>query len=96
MVQRILRKIIYQDLDPWAKEWQIEFTLTCVRFFTLYVKPGQDLYSIWQSPLECCNRERDLGVYVHGSIKVSTRMDRVVEKAVSMLVFTGMDIESKS
>jgi len=40
--------------------------------------------------------QRDLGVYVHRSLKVATQMDRAVKKAYGVLAFISRGIEFKS
>ena len=43
--------------------------------------------------LRSINRQRDLGVHVHRSLKVAMQVDKVVKKACCMLAFISQGIE---
>jgi len=53
-----------------------------------YIVNGRTLKSI--------DRQRDLAVQVHRSLKVATQVEKVVKKAYGMLAFIGWGIEFKN
>ena len=53
-----------------------------------YIVNGRTLKSI--------NRQRDLDVQVHRSLKVATQVEKAVKKAYGMLVFISRGIEFKN
>ena len=53
-------------------------------------------YTVNGRTLRSIDRQRDLGVHVHRSLKVATQVDKVVKKAYGMLAFIGRGIEYKN
>ena len=53
-------------------------------------------YTVNARTLKSIDRQRDLSVHVHRSLKVAMQVDKIVKKAYSMLAFIGQDIEYKN
>ena len=53
-------------------------------------------YTVNGRTLKSIDRQRDLGVQVHRSLKVATQVEKVVKKAYGMLAFIGRGIEFKN
>ena len=85
-----------RDLDQlgkWADEWQLAFNLDkCKVMHFSRLNQGRT-YSVNGRALGRVTEQRDLGVYVHSSLKVESQVDRVVKKAFSILGFIGQNIE---
>jgi len=50
-------------------------------------------YTVNGRTLRSINIQRDLGIQVHGSLKVATQVDKVAKKEYSMLAIIGWGIE---
>jgi len=53
-------------------------------------------YTVNGRTLQSIDRQRDLGVQVHRSLKVAMQVEKVVKKAYSMLAFIGRGTEFKN
>ena len=53
-------------------------------------------YSVNGGALGRVTEQKDLGVHVHSSLKVESKVDRVVKKAFGILGFIGQNIEYRS
>ena len=53
-------------------------------------------YTVNGRTLKSIDRQRDLGVQVHRSLKVAIQMEKVVKKAYGMLAFIGRGTEFKN
>ena len=53
-------------------------------------------YTVNGRTLKSIDRQRDLGVQVHRSLKVAMQVEKVVKKAYGMLAFIGRGIEFKN
>jgi len=51
---------------------------------------------MYSRTLKSIDRQRDLGVQVHRSLKVATQVEKVVKKEYGMLAFIGRGIEFKN
>jgi len=92
------RQRIQQDIDrlePWAERWQMEFNPDkCkVMHFGRFNVGGK--YTVNGRTLKSIDRQRDLGVQVHRSLKVATQVEKVVKKTYGMLAFISQGIEFK-
>ena len=53
-------------------------------------------YTVNSRTLKSIDRQRDLGVQVHRSLKVAMQVEKVVKKAYGVLAFIGRGIEFKN
>ena len=53
-------------------------------------------YTVNGRTLKSIDRQRDLGVQIHRSLKVAMQVEKVVKKAYGMLAFIGWGIEFKN
>ena len=53
-------------------------------------------YTVNGRTLKSIDRQRDLGVQVHRSLKVATQVEKIVKKAYGMLAFIGQGTECKN
>jgi len=90
---------LQRDLDQlgqWADEWQMEFILHKCEVMD-FGRSNQDrTCSVHGRTLvRVIEKKRSLGT-IHSSFNVQSQVDRMVEKAFSMLGFIGQNIEYKS
>ena len=90
---------IQQDIDrlvDWADRWQMEFNPDKCEVMHFGRNNVEGSYTIKGRTLRSIDTQRDLGVQVHKSLKVSVQVGNVMRKAYGMLAFIGRGIEYKS
>ncbi|MDZ1603208.1 reverse transcriptase family protein, partial [Klebsiella pneumoniae] len=90
---------LQRDLDrlqSWAEKWQMEFNPEKCEVVHFGRTNKNAKYWVNGRVLGSVEEQRDLGVYVHRSLKVATQVDRAVKKAYGVLAFINRGIEFKS
>ncbi|XP_072443501.1 RNA-directed DNA polymerase from mobile element jockey isoform X1 [Chiloscyllium punctatum] len=90
---------LQRDLDliqSWAEEWQMEFNPVKCEFVHFGRTNKKAEYWVNDRVLSKVEEQRDLGVYVHSSLKVATQVDRASKKAYGVLAYISRRIEFKS
>jgi len=93
------RQRIQQDvgrLETWAERWQMEFNPDKCEVMHFGRSNAGRKYTMNGRTLKSIDRQRDLGVQVHKSLKVATQVVKLVKKAYEMLAFIGRGIEFKN
>ena len=78
-------------METWAKRWQMEFNPDKCEVMHFGRSNTEN-----ERTLKRIDRQRDLGVQVHRSLKVAMQVEKVVKKAYGMLAFIGWGIEFKN
>ena len=90
---------LQRDIDrlhSWAERWQMEFNAEKCEVIHFGKSNRAIEYRANGRTLGSVDEQRDLGVYVHRSLKVGTQVDKVVKKAYGVLAFIGRGIEFRS
>ncbi|XP_072335049.1 multiple inositol polyphosphate phosphatase 1b isoform X1 [Scyliorhinus torazame] len=90
---------LQKDIDrmqSWAEKWQMEFNPEKCEVVHFGRTNMNVEYRVNGRVLGNVAEQRDLGVYVHTSLKVATQMDRAVKKAYGVLAFINRGVEFKS
>jgi len=90
---------LQRDLDKlqsWAERWQMEFNVEKCEVMHFGRNNKCVEYRANGRTLNSVDEQRDLGVYVHRSLKVGSQVDKVVKKAYGVLAFIGRGIEFRS
>ncbi|GCC34259.1 hypothetical protein chiPu_0012732 [Chiloscyllium punctatum] len=90
---------LQRDLDmmqSWAEEWQMEFNPVKCEVFHFGRTNKNAEYRVNGRVLSKVEEQRDLGVYVHRSLKVATQVDKACKKAYGVFAFISRGIEFKS
>ena len=74
-------------LGEWAAKWQMCFNIRKYKVMHTGAKNQNFIHQLMGSELSMMDQERDLGVLVDSSMKVSTQCAVAVKKANSMLGF---------
>ena len=92
--QRIQQNI--DRMEAWAERWQMEFNPD-KREVMHFGRSNKDRkYTVNSRTLKSIDRQRDLGIQIHRSLKVATQVVKVFKKAYGMLAFISQGIEFKS
>ena len=83
-------------LEEWAAKWQMRFNVGKCKVMHIGAKNPNFKYRLTGSELSVTDQERDLGVLVDSSMKVSTQCAAAVKKANSMLGIIRKGIENKT
>uniref|UniRef100_A0A4W3H3U0 Reverse transcriptase domain-containing protein n=1 Tax=Callorhinchus milii TaxID=7868 RepID=A0A4W3H3U0_CALMI len=92
-------KRLQQDIDrlgEWASRWQMEFNVSKCEIIHLSSKNKRTDYFLEGEKSDSVSIQRDLGVLVHQSQKVSLQVQQATKKANGMLAFISKGLEYKS
>ena len=82
-------------LGEWASKWQMRFNVSKCKVMHAGAKKPNFEYNLMGSELAVTKQERDLGVVVDSSMKMSTQCAATAKKANSMLGIIRKEIENK-
>lgn len=93
------RKSLQKDIDKlgeWATTWQMKFNTNKCEVIHFGKKNDRASYFLNEEELRCNATQRDLGVLVHESLKVSMQVQQAIRKANGVLAFIARGIEYKN
>ena len=83
-------------LGEWAEKWQMRFNVKKCKVMHIGAKNQNFTYRLMGSELSVTAQERDLGVLVDNSMKVSTQCAAAIRKANSMLGVIKKGVENRT
>ena len=84
------------QLEKWAEKWQMEFNADKCEILHFGRTNQSRTYRVNGRTLKSAVEQRDLGIQVQNSLKVTSQVDRVVKSAFGTLAFINWSIEYKS
>jgi len=84
------------QLEKWAEKWQMEFNADKCEILHFGRTNQSRKYRLNGRTLKSAVEQRDLGIQVQNSLKVTSQVDRVVKSAFGTLAFINRSIEYKS